>query len=101
VIIVGFQSRDSLGRRLIEGAREVRIFGEPVQVKAKIHTLGGFSAHAGQSDLLRWLTPVTHRRPRIFLTHGEDNARSALAAKIRDQFGLDAALPDLNIRLDV
>ncbi len=101
VIIVGFQSRDSLGRRLIEGAREVRIFGEPVQVRAKIHTLGGFSAHAGQSDLLRWLAPVAHRHPRILLTHGEDNARSALATKIRDQFGLDAALPALNVPIDL
>jgi metallo-beta-lactamase family protein len=96
VIIVGFQSRDSLGRRLIEGAREVRIFGEPIQVKAKIHTLGGFSAHAGQSDLLGWLSALAGRRPRLFLTHGEDQARLALAQKIENQFGLPAELPLLN-----
>jgi metallo-beta-lactamase family protein len=81
VIIAGFQSQGSLGRRLVEGADEVRIFGEPVVVRARVHTLGGFSAHAGQGDLIRWLDtyhPRNKQSPRLVLTHGESAPRMAL-----------------------
>jgi len=56
VVIVGYQGDGTLGRRLVEGAKTVSIFGEKIAVKARIHMLGGLSAHAGQTDLLRWLT---------------------------------------------
>ena len=95
VIIAGFQSEDSLGRMLVEGAREVRIFGEKIAVKARIHTLGGFSAHAGQTDLLKWFSALAGSRPRVVLTHGEDKAREALAAKLKADFDLPADLPQL------
>ena len=58
VIIVGYQGRGTLGRLLVEGAEEVSIFGEKIVVKAGVHTLGGFSAHAGQTDLLTWFSSV-------------------------------------------
>jgi metallo-beta-lactamase family protein len=95
VVIVGFQSHDSLGRRLVDGAREVRIYGEVIKVRAKIHTLGGFSAHAGQTDLLRWFSAVAPRRPKVFLTHGENPARIALAAKIRELHQINPGLPGI------
>jgi metallo-beta-lactamase family protein len=99
VVIVGFQSQDSLGRRLIEGAREVRIYGEIIKVRAKIHTLGGFSAHAGQGDLLKWFSAVAATHPRVFLTHGEDRARTVLAQRVRELHGIDAALPGLGEKI--
>jgi metallo-beta-lactamase family protein len=95
VIIVGYQSHGSLGRRLVEGDREVSIFGEKVAVKARVHTLGGFSAHAGQTDLLDWFGHMAGSRPRVCLTHGETRARTALADRIQQQFGLTAELPGL------
>lgn len=95
VIIVGFQSAGSLGRRLVDGEKEVRILGETVCVKAKIHTLGGFSAHAGQTDLLRWLAVPAVNRPSVYLTHGEEKARTALADAIKTRTGLIAHCPDL------
>ena len=101
VVMVGYQSADSLGRRLIDRAREVRIFGEPVRVEAKIHTLGGFSAHAGQKDLLCWFNAMSHQKPRVFLTHGEDRARVALAQKIQELHGLTACLPRLRETLEL
>ncbi len=93
VMIVGYQGHGSLGRRLVEGAKSVSIFGEKIAVRAKIHTLNGFSAHAGQGDLLRWFGAVAGARPRVILTHGEDNPRKALASQIQQRFGLVPELP--------
>lgn len=93
VLIVGYQSRESLGRQLVDGARLVSIHGEKIAVKAEVHTLGGFSAHAGQSDLLAWFGSLAGSRPRVVLTHGEDDPRQALAAKIQQQFKLRCQLP--------
>lgn len=101
VIIVGYQGRGTLGRLLVEGAKEVSIFGEKIAVKADIHTLGGFSAHAGQKDLLEWFSPLAAKQPRVLLTHGEDDARTTLARKIKDRFGLRAETPGLREVVEV
>jgi metallo-beta-lactamase family protein len=94
VMIVGYQSPDSLGRALVEGVREVSIFGDRIPVRATTHSLGGFSAHAGQSDLLDWLGCLASRQPRVVLTHGEDKGRLPLAARIEERFGITAQLPE-------
>jgi metallo-beta-lactamase family protein len=93
VLIVGFQAQGSLGRRLVEGAREVRIFGEKVVVRAAVHTLGGFSAHAGQSELVEWAGHLAPSRPRFVLTHGEPKAREGLRAALQSRLGLSPECP--------
>jgi metallo-beta-lactamase family protein len=93
VLMVGYQSRGSVGRALVDGAKEVRIAGRKVIVQAKTHQFGGLSGHAGQSDLLNWLGSVASSRPRVILTHGEDGPRKALAARIQERFGLPSELP--------
>ena len=93
VLIVGFQGHGSLGRRLVEGQQMVSIHGEKIMVRAKVHTLGGFSAHAGQKDLLNWFSAVAPSKPRVILTHGEDKARRVLSAEIKKRFGLSSSLP--------
>ncbi len=93
VIIVGFQAEGSLGRLLVEGEKRVKIFGEQIAVKAKVHSLGGFSAHAGRTDLLRWFEPLAATRPRVILTHGEARGRQALCQGIQETHGLDCTLP--------
>jgi len=93
VLIVGYQARGSVGRRLVDGAKSVSIFGEKISVRAKVNTLGGFSAHADQSDLLKWFTPLAASRPQIILTHGEDVPRKKLSAAIQERFGLRSQLP--------
>jgi metallo-beta-lactamase family protein len=95
VLIVGFQSQGTLGRLLVDGAKSVKIFGERVAVRAQVHTLNGFSAHADQEDLLRWIGRLAPSGPRLVLNHGETRQREALATLVRDQFGLDVVLPDL------
>ncbi len=101
VIIVGYQGRGTLGRLLVEGAEEVSIFGEKIAVKAGVHTLGGFSAHAGQTDLLTWFSGLAGGKPRVLLTHGEEDARTALARKIRERFDLEAETPGLREVIDL
>lgn len=95
VLIVGYQSRESLGRRLVEGADVVSIHGEKIAVAAEVHTLGGFSAHAGQTDLLKWFSAIAPCQPRVVLTHGEDGPREALAKKIQQRFKLPSERPAL------
>jgi metallo-beta-lactamase family protein len=101
VIFVGFQGRGTLGRALVEGARSVRIMGETIAVKARIHTLGGFSAHAGQGELLAWFGSMAPSRPRTIVTHGETVAREALAGLIRTRFGLASESPMVGDVLEI
>lgn len=95
LLIVGFQSHGSLGRRIIEGQSPVSIHGEKVMVRANVHTLNGFSAHAGQSDLLEWFGYIAPSKPRVVLTHGEDRQRGGLAKQIQQAFGLKSTLPKM------
>jgi metallo-beta-lactamase family protein len=101
VLIVGYQPRGSLGRKLIDGAPTVKMFGETVHVRATVRGLGGFSAHAGQSDLLRWLAPMAQSKPRVVLIHGESHPMNMLAQKIRQQFGIDPQLPKLGEVIEI
>jgi len=93
VVIVGYQGEGTLGRQLVDGAESVKIFGESVAVKARIHTLNGFSAHAGQSALLKWFGSLAASKPRVVLTHGEARGREPLAELLRKRHGLKAVLP--------
>ncbi len=95
VLIVGYQGEGSLGRRLVDGEKVVSIFGEKIAVKAGVHTLNGFSAHAGQSELLQWFGHLAPVRPRVFLTHGEARGREPLAKLIQERYSLRAELPEL------
>lgn len=100
LVIVGFQARGTLGRQLVDGAKSIRIFGENIAVAGRVHTLGGFSAHAGQSELLAWAANFT-TNPRFQLVHGEPEALAALAAKLwKDKkIAADIPAPGSSIRL--
>jgi metallo-beta-lactamase family protein len=95
VLSVGYMAAGSLGRELVEGARSVEIFERPVAVRASIETLGGFSAHAGQDELLRWFEPLAASSPKVCLTHGEDRQRRALAEALGQAHGIEAQLPGI------
>jgi metallo-beta-lactamase family protein len=91
VVFVGYQANGTLGRRLVDGAKWVRIFGEDVQANAQIHTVGGLSAHADQRGLLEWYSGFDPHPP-LALVHGEDDARKTLASEIDKRFGVEAEL---------
>ena len=80
---------------MVEGANVVTMFGERIAVRATTHSLGGFSAHAGQTDLLEWLACLAPQHPQVVLSHGEDRGRIPLAEKIEQRFGIKARLPEL------
>ena len=77
------------------------MFGEKIPVRAKVYTLGGFSAHAGQSDLLQWLSCLAPKHPRVVLIHGEDRGRIPLAEKILTRFGLKAHLSVMGETIEI
>ncbi|MDH3231332.1 MAG: MBL fold metallo-hydrolase [Alphaproteobacteria bacterium] len=81
VVIVGYQARGTLGRALVDGAKHIRLWGETIRVAAKIHTVGGLSAHADQAGLLDWYGRFEGRPP-VVLVHGEPEASSALQAAL-------------------
>lgn len=82
VLIVGYQAYGTLGRKLVDGAKEVSMFGEEIRVNANIHTIGGFSAHAGQTQLLDWLGHFQSSRPDLYLVHGEPQSKEVLQREI-------------------
>lgn len=99
VIIVGYQARGSIGGDLMAGAKQVKIMGETVHVRATIKGMSGFSAHADQKDLLRWLRSMASNgahKPRVVLTHGEAHSIDELAYQIKQTFNLICAKPKLN-----
>ncbi len=100
VVIVGYQAQGSLGRMLVEGVSHVKMFGEKIIVRAHVHTLGGFSAHAGQTDLLHWFESLAAGKPSVLLTHGEDKPRRELSRIIQKRHGITPRLPLLGETLE-
>jgi len=86
VIIVGYQSPGTLGRRLVDGEEEVRIKGKWLKVNAKIHTVGGLSAHGDENDLIRWFSSFKQKPP-VYLVHGEPKSARALEQKLQNEAG--------------
>ena len=93
VLITGYQAEHTLGRRILEGRREVSIFGDPTPLRAQVEKLNELSGHADQSELVAWLKPLAGELKRIFLVHGETSQSEALAAAIRERFGVETLLP--------
>lgn len=91
VLFVGYQSAGTLGRRLIEGATEIKLFGEEILVRAKIETLSGISGHADKNMLISWLKPLSPQK--VFVNHGSDDVCDNFAMEIKKELSLDAYAP--------
>jgi metallo-beta-lactamase family protein len=94
VIFVGFQSEGTRGRRLLDGEKEIKIFGEMVPVHARIERLDNLSAHADSREILRWLGEFKRAPETVFLVHGEMAAAEALRKKIIEKFGWAVEIPE-------
>ncbi len=100
IIFVGYQSHGTLGRRLVDGEKMVRIFNEEISVQAQRHTIGGLSAHADEPGLLEWYGNI-EKNPPVVLVHGEDEARIAMKAAMQKKFNcdVDLAVPDMEVEV--
>jgi metallo-beta-lactamase family protein len=90
VLIAGYQAENTLGRKLIDGLKEVKIFGEPVEVKAEIASLQALSGHADRAELLTWMKPMAPRLKKVFLVHGEPDQAAGLVDAICKTYGIEA-----------
>ncbi len=93
VLFTGYQARGTLGRHIVDGARHVKLFRDDYIVKARVETIGGLSAHAGQSTLVSWIGEF-QPSPRVCLVHGEPEAQEALAQRLKNERGLGVAMPE-------
>jgi metallo-beta-lactamase family protein len=101
VLLVGYQAEGTRGRRLLDGARELKLFGKYYKVKAEIAHLESLSAHADQSELMYWLMGIKNVPERVFLIHGAPAALDAFRSKISDEFDWHIYIPKLYEQINV
>lgn len=92
IVFPGYQVRGTLGQRILDGITPIRIFGDRLNVRASIVHLSAFSAHAGQSELLRWLGTLTSKQARVYLVHAEPAAAEAFAGLLKERLGMSATV---------
>ncbi|MFN3920849.1 MAG: MBL fold metallo-hydrolase RNA specificity domain-containing protein [Caldimicrobium sp.] len=88
LVFVGFQPKGTLGRKIVDGANKIHLFGEEIPVRAKVHTINGFSSHAGQKELLEWLSALSNPE-KIFLVHGELEKMEIFKERLSSRFSSD------------
>lgn len=101
VVFVGYQANGTLGRILLEGASEVKLFGEPIEVMAEIVKLEGVSGHADKAGLIKWITSFDNRLKQVFVVHGEDEVSTGFAKCLCDEYGLNASAPYSGAEFDM
>lgn len=93
IVFAGFQAKDTLGRKIVDGEKEVPILGKMIPVRARIYTIGGFSAHADRDELLQWISSIK-TKPEIFLLHGEHEVIEIFKKSIEEKFGYTCHIPE-------
>jgi metallo-beta-lactamase family protein len=101
ILITGYQAQNTLGAKLVAGAQEVNIFGEPMRVRAQVESIDSLSGHADQQELLDWMAPVAPTLKKVFLVHGELEAMTVLSAKIKERYKLEVVCPKRGDRFEV
>ena len=100
LVVVGYQARGTLGRRIVDGVESIRLFGEDHDVRIAVHTIGGLSAHADQAGLVDWYDGFEGRPP-VYLVHGEPDAQQALLDRLRSDLGAPATIARLGDTVEV
>ena len=93
ILFVGYQAEGTLGRLIVDGIDEVRLFGEPIKVEASIKTLQGLSGHADKNGLIEWITSFEEKPRRVFVVHGDDNACKNFVETLQVEYGIKAYAP--------
>ena len=93
ILFVGYQAVGTTGRAIVEGAKEIKLFGEPIQVSAEIAQLPGASGHADREGLVKWINSFEKKPQKVFIVHGEDSVCDSFAALLHDAYGYDTLAP--------
>ena len=101
VVFVGYQAAGTLGRRVADGEKQVKVLGQWLPVQCHIEKIGGFSAHADWKEIVRWLEGMPAPPKRVFVTHGEEDAAQAMAGHIRERFGWPIEVPQYGEKFDL
>ncbi|MCA1643211.1 MAG: MBL fold metallo-hydrolase [Acidobacteria bacterium] len=101
IVFVGYQAAGTVGRRILDGEREVSIFKHPIRVRARVERIGGFSAHADWKEVLRWLEKMPAPPRLSFTTHGEPEAAEAMAEHIRESYGWKVQVPQYGEKVEL
>lgn len=95
ILLAGFQAEGTRGRKLLEGASELKIYGKYYEVKAEVFNLQVLSAHADQSELLDWMSEIKNAPEKVYIVHGESQSADAFRVKIKDTYGWECSIPEL------
>ncbi|GAB4513055.1 MAG: MBL fold metallo-hydrolase [Allomuricauda sp.] len=101
ILLVGFQAEETRGRKLLEGATELKIYGKYIPIKAKVHHLESLSAHADQSELLTWMGGIKNVPEKVFLVHGEASAMIIYKDRIHQEYGWNCHIPKLHEMVEI
>lgn len=101
IVFVGYQAQGTLGRYLIEGAKDITLFGEEVHVQAEIYNLDGFSGHADQNGLFNWISGFQVKPKQVFLVHGEEESKEVFGKLIAEKLGIDPVVVKGNSEFDL
>ena len=93
ILFVGYQAEGTLGRRILDGAKIVKLFGEEISVNARIESIDGFSGHADKDGLLSWIDSIGKKPKKVFVVHGEQDTMATFAQTITDEFGIHCIVP--------
>lgn len=94
ILFVGYQAQGTLGRKIVEGAKKVKIFGEDISINARIEVIEGFSGHADKDGLLEWIGRFNRKPAKIFIVHGEEESMAEFANEINTRFKIDTVIPE-------
>ncbi|MGD9568894.1 MAG: MBL fold metallo-hydrolase RNA specificity domain-containing protein [Sedimentibacter sp.] len=101
IVFVGYQAEGTLGRKLLDGEKIVKVLGESINVKAEIHNIEGFSGHADKTALLNWLKGFKEKPKSVFIVHGEQESKQNFAKEVKDSLGLNCIVPEYNIVYEI
>lgn len=101
VLFVGYQAVGTLGRAIVDGAQEVKLFGETISIRARIEKLAGMSGHADKNGLLEWIQGFTRKPQRVFVVHGEDSVCESFKLCLEKEYGFSAYAPFSGTRFDL
>ncbi|MDF2949421.1 MAG: fold metallo-hydrolase [Sedimentibacter sp.] len=101
IVFVGYQAEGTLGRKLVDGEKIVKVLGESINVKAEIHNVEGFSGHADKIALLNWLRGFKEKPKTVFIVHGEEESKLNFAKEVKETLGINCIVPEYNVGYEI